>query len=88
MGAAFHAVITGSIKAHRSSDKSLGYGLRSLTPPSQHTQAHQAGVTLQIHPITPRHCGHQPANRPLNAAIWHNWQIGAPIKRSLIAYDH
>jgi hypothetical protein len=24
----------------------------------------------------------------LNAAIWHNWQIGAPIKRSLIAYDH
>jgi hypothetical protein len=24
----------------------------------------------------------------LNAVIWHNWQIGAPIKRSLIAYDH
>lgn len=24
----------------------------------------------------------------LNAAIWHNWRIGAPIKRSLIAYDH
>jgi hypothetical protein len=24
----------------------------------------------------------------LNAAIWHNWQTGAPIKRSLIAYDH
>jgi hypothetical protein len=24
----------------------------------------------------------------LNAAIWFNWQIGAPIKRSLIAYDH
>jgi len=24
----------------------------------------------------------------LNAAIWHNWQIGAPLKRSLIAYDH
>jgi len=24
----------------------------------------------------------------LNAAIWHNWLIGAPIKRSLIAYDH
>jgi hypothetical protein len=24
----------------------------------------------------------------LNAAIWHNWQIDAPIKRSLIAYDH
>ena len=24
----------------------------------------------------------------LNAVIWFNWQIGAPIKRSLIAYDH
>lgn len=24
----------------------------------------------------------------LNASIWHNWLIGAPIKRSLIAYDH
>jgi hypothetical protein len=24
----------------------------------------------------------------LNAAIWHNWQIDAPIKRSLISYDH
>lgn len=24
----------------------------------------------------------------LNATIWHNWQTGAPTKRSLIAYDH
>jgi hypothetical protein len=24
----------------------------------------------------------------LNAVIWHNWQIGAAVKRSLIAYDH
>ena len=24
----------------------------------------------------------------LNAAIWFNWQIGAPVKPSLIAYDH
>jgi hypothetical protein len=24
----------------------------------------------------------------LNAAHWHNWIIGAPVKRSLIAYDH
>ena len=24
----------------------------------------------------------------LNAAIWHNWTIGAPVKRSLITYDH
>jgi hypothetical protein len=24
----------------------------------------------------------------LNTAIWFNWQIDAPVKRSLIAYDH
>lgn len=24
----------------------------------------------------------------LNAVIWHNWMIDAPVKRSLIAYDH
>ena len=24
----------------------------------------------------------------LNAASWFNWQLGAPVKRSLIAYDH
>jgi hypothetical protein len=24
----------------------------------------------------------------LNAVIWFNWQTGAPVKRSLIAYDH
>jgi hypothetical protein len=24
----------------------------------------------------------------LNAAIWFNWQIGAPVKRSLLAYHH
>jgi Transposase DDE domain len=24
----------------------------------------------------------------LNAVIWFNWHIGAPVKRSLIAYDH
>jgi hypothetical protein len=24
----------------------------------------------------------------LAAAIWHNWNIGAPVKRSLINYDH
>ena len=24
----------------------------------------------------------------LNACIWHNWLTGAPVKRSLIAYDH
>jgi hypothetical protein len=24
----------------------------------------------------------------LNSVIWFNWQIGAPVKRSLIAYDH
>jgi hypothetical protein len=24
----------------------------------------------------------------LAAAIWHNWATGAPVKRSLTAYDH
>jgi hypothetical protein len=24
----------------------------------------------------------------LNVAIWHNWRIGAPVKRSLIASEH
>ena len=24
----------------------------------------------------------------LNACIWHNWLIGAPVKRSLITHDH
>jgi hypothetical protein len=24
----------------------------------------------------------------LAAAIWHNWATDAPVKRSLIAYDH
>jgi hypothetical protein len=24
----------------------------------------------------------------LYAAIWFNWQIDAPVKRSLVAYDH
>jgi hypothetical protein len=24
----------------------------------------------------------------LAAAIWHNWRIAAPVKRSLLAYDH
>ncbi len=24
----------------------------------------------------------------LNTVIWHNWNIAAPCKRSLIAYDH
>jgi hypothetical protein len=24
----------------------------------------------------------------LTAAIWHNWQTGQPIMRSLVPYDH
>jgi hypothetical protein len=62
------AVMTGSINAHRSSDKSLGYRLRSLTPPCQHTWPRQPGITLQIHPITQRHSRHHLAYRPLMVA--------------------
>ena len=53
--------------------------------------------TLKNQPGLERHGGRVPAacgpawssaSQALNAAIWHNWQIGAPVKRSLIAYDH
>lgn len=53
--------------------------------------------TLKNQPGLERHGGRVPAGLwarvvqrllALSAAIWHNWQIGAPVKRSLIAYDH
>jgi hypothetical protein len=53
------------------------------------TLKHQLGLE--------RHGGRAPAGLwariiqrllALNACIWHNWLIGAPVKRSLIAYDH
>ena len=53
--------------------------------------------TLKNEPGLERHGGRIPAGLrarivqrllALNAAIWFNWQIGAPVKRSLIAYDH
>jgi hypothetical protein len=53
--------------------------------------------TLKNQPGLERHGGRVPAGLrarviqrllALNACIWHNWQIGAPVKRSLIAYDH
>jgi hypothetical protein len=53
------------------------------------TLKHQLGLE--------RHGGRAPAGLwarliqrllALNTAIWHNWLIGAPVKRSLIAYDH
>jgi hypothetical protein len=53
------------------------------------TLKHQLGLE--------RHGGRVPAGMwarvvqrllALNAVIWHNWQAGAPVKRSLIASDH
>jgi hypothetical protein len=53
--------------------------------------------TVKHQPGLERHGGRVPAGLwarmvqrllALNAAIWFNWQIGAPVKRSLIAYDH
>ena len=50
--------------------------------------------TLRHQPGLERHGGRVPAGLrarivqrlpALNAVIWHNWQIGAPVKRSLIA---
>ena len=53
--------------------------------------------TLKNQPGLERHGGQVPAGLrarivqrllTLNAVIWFNWQTGAPVKRSLIAYDH
>jgi hypothetical protein len=53
--------------------------------------------TLKNQPGLEHHGGRVPAGLwarivqrllALNAVIWFNWQIGAPVKRSLIAYDH
>jgi hypothetical protein len=53
--------------------------------------------TLKNQPGPERHGGRVPAGLwarivqrllALNAVIWFNWQISAPVKRSLIAYDH
>ncbi|MFI6729833.1 hypothetical protein [Streptomyces atratus] len=64
---AFHAASTGSINAHRSSDKSLGYGKRRVLPP-------RPGPVLRLgeledaaqHPGSVRIgqlLGHEPAQR-------------------------
>jgi hypothetical protein len=82
--AAFHAVITGSISAHRSSVKSLGYRLRSLIWPSKHSQARRPAITTSIHTITLRQVSHTPAKRPLNDAFvamcthWSDIRDGSP----------
>jgi hypothetical protein len=53
--------------------------------------------TLKNQPGLERHGGRAPAGLwarvvqrllALNACIWHKWLTGAPVKRSLIAYDH
>ncbi len=53
--------------------------------------------TLKSQPGPEHHGGRVPAGLrarvvqrllALNAAIWHNWLTGAPVKPSLIAYDH
>jgi hypothetical protein len=33
-------------------------------------------------------CSSAPARGRRPGSAWHNWQIGAPVKRSHIAYDH
>jgi len=67
----------------------FGRRARSATPTIDPAPAHQLGLE--------RHGGRIPAGLwarivqrllALNAVIWFNWQIGAPVKRSLIAYDH
>ena len=57
----------------------------------------QAAADLKNQLGLERHGGRVPAGLwarviqrvlALNACIWHNCLIGAPVKRSLIAYDH
>ncbi len=67
----------------------------SISQPS--SQRARARWTLKSQLGPERHGGRLPAGLwarviqrllALNARIWHNWLIGAPVKRSLIAYDH
>jgi hypothetical protein len=53
------------------------------TPKNQLTLEHHGGRTLPgVHARVAARL------LVLAAAIWHNWRTGAPVKRSLIAYDH
>jgi hypothetical protein len=70
-----------------------------LTCPNTDTDDSSQSVPVLFAPLflESRHGGRVPAGLwarivqrllALNAAIWHNWLIGAPVERSLIAYDH
>jgi hypothetical protein len=70
---------------------------RAIVPNWLRQRAEAIIWTLKHQPGLERHGGRVPAGprarvvqRPpaLNAVIWHNWNIGAPVNRSLIAYDH
>ena len=70
-------------------------GARFLKPLRQIIESVNDTFTGQLD--LERHGGHTPAGvavrvlqrvLALTAAIWHNDHIGAPVKRSLIAYDH
>jgi hypothetical protein len=64
--------------------------LRQLAPLTEAALRWLADATpataelLRLMDATPVPCG----TSAVTACIWHNWQIGAPVKRSLIAYDH
>src|SRR4029450_4586364 len=72
--------------------------VRPGRPPTWLRQRIEASSwTLKRQPGLEQHGGRVPAGLwvrivqrllALNTAIWHNWTIGAPVKRSLIAYDH
>jgi len=53
------------------------------------TLKHQLGLERHSGRVHPSACARIVQRLlALNACTWHNWQIGAPIKRSLIAYYH
>jgi hypothetical protein len=72
---------------------SAGKRQYSLIAGQSWTGSFQAGrhtsLPLPAASASPRGVRRQRTERPdLTAAIWHNDQVGQPVKRSLLAYDH
>jgi transposase len=68
----------GSLGWFRQRIESVNDTLKGQLGLEEHGGRTHAGVTVRV------------AQRllALTAGVWHNWLIGAPIKRSLVAYDH
>jgi hypothetical protein len=96
-GKDFEAFITGGLGAHliRPDRKDEPARFGKLARQRQWIEAIidtlKGQLTLEAHGgrTLPGACARVAARLlALAAAIWHNWRIGATVKRSLIAYDH